>query len=517
MNPDLLLEQPELVYEATDEERAVLAAWLRGQLLATDDWRGWLARIFPDQIRGGFAVHHEDLWQWIWALEQGIRPEPFVAVWPRGGAKSSTAELGVAALGCRQKRTYAVYCSGTQALADEHVANVATLLESSTVARHYPRMAQRNVGKFGNPRGWRHNRLAAQGFTVDALGLDVASRGVKFDDQRPDLIILDDIDDAEDSAKTLEHKISRLTRSLLPAGSDDVAVLVIQNLIHRDGIVAQILDRRADMLATRHISGPVPALRGMQIENREGRNVIVAGEPTWQGQSLESCQADLELYGLASFLSECQHDVTVREGALWSREILDLYRVVRAPDLGVIVVGVDPPGGRTEAGIVVMGSEAMPSIPGRLHAYVLEDASLAGPPETWGAQAVAAYHRWGAHYIIGETNFGGDMVKSIINMTDPSVRFKEVRAGRGQDKWTRAEPVAALTGQGRIHMVGHFPELEHELTNWVQGDAASPNRLDAAVWAAHHLMPDLSLEPARAWSPAQVTMRRGPGNLSRFR
>jgi hypothetical protein len=99
------------------------------------------------------------------------------------------------ALGAREKRRYALYVSMTQEQADDHVANVAALLESPAIAAHYPALGQRLVGKFGNPKGWRRNRVrAASGFTVDAIGLDTAARGIKLEDARPDLIILDDID-----------------------------------------------------------------------------------------------------------------------------------------------------------------------------------------------------------------------------------------------------------------------------------------------------------------------------------
>ena len=56
-------------------------------------------------------------------------------------------------------------------------------------------------------------------------------------------------------------------------------------------------------------------------------------------------------------------------------------------------------------------------------------------------------------------------------------------------KQVRAEPVAALYEQGRGHHVGSFPLLEDELCQWTPGDA-SPNRLDALVWAGTELMLD---------------------------
>ena len=52
----------------------------------------------------------------------------------------------------------------------------------------------------------------------------------------------------------------------------------------------------------------------------------------------------------------------------------------------------------------------------------------------------------------------------------------------------RAEPVAALYEQGRVHHVGAFPMLEDEQCGWEPGHAKSPNRIDAVVWALTDLM-----------------------------
>jgi len=42
-------------------------------------------------------------------------------------------------------------------------------------------------------------------------------------------------------------------------------------------------------------------------------------------------------------------------GALWVRETIEKYRVRVAPDMARLVIGVDPPGGATECGIVAAG------------------------------------------------------------------------------------------------------------------------------------------------------------------
>jgi phage terminase large subunit-like protein len=79
------------------------------------------------------------------------------------------------------------------------------------------------------------------------------------------------------------------------------------------------------------------------------------------------------------------------------------------------------------------------------------------------------------------------MVRSNLLAVDPRVPVRLVHASRGKD--VRAEPVSTRYSEGRVHHVGHFPELEAEMTGWVPGDPESPNRLDAGVWVVTELLP----------------------------
>ena len=94
---------------------------------------------------------------------------------------------------------------------------------------------------------------------------------------------------------------------------------------------------------------------------------------------------------------------------------------------------------------------------------------------------IDVYDEWELDKIIGERNYGGDMVEGNIKAAAGLRRipFEYVIASRG--KTLRAEPVSALYENGEVLHVGTFPELEIELTSWVQGDPWSPNRLDALV------------------------------------
>jgi len=185
-------------------------------------------------------------------------------------------------------------------------------------------------------------------------------------------------------------------------------------------------------------------------------------------------------------------DIDEVPNALWTRELVAKSRVSIHPELTRVVVGVDPPGGATECGIVVAG------LGENTHGYIIEDRTLAGSPDQWAEAVLTAYNHNFADRVVGEQNFGGDMVEStIINAAKARglmVSYKSVHASRG--KAVRAEPVAAGFEQGRIHLVGEFPYLEDEMCTWVQGESKlSPNRLDAMVWAITELM--LGIEAKR--------------------
>jgi phage terminase large subunit-like protein len=119
------------------------------------------------------------------------------------------------------------------------------------------------------------------------------------------------------------------------------------------------------------------------------------------------------------------------------------------------------------------------------------DISGRYPPTEWARLAITAYATHRADRIVAEVNNGGDMVGQTLRMVDPNVAFTSVRASRG--KVVRAEPVAALYQQGRVHHLGTFPQLEDQMTNFTSDiDRAaagySPDRVDALVWAFTQLL-----------------------------
>jgi phage terminase large subunit-like protein len=103
--------------------------------------------------------------------------------------------------------------------------------------------------------------------------------------------------------------------------------------------------------------------------------------------------------------------------------------------------------------------------------------------------------------VVAEVNQGGDLVEQVIRQVDPLVPLRKVHASRG--KVARAEPVAALYEQGRVHHARGLGALEDQMcamTARGYEGRGSPDRVDALVWA----LTDLIVEPASKWVRPRV-------------
>jgi len=310
------------------------------------EWDKWLPFLFSHLYYAPFADRHYEFWQHIISIEKSVKPLAFFAIWARGGSKSTNAEGAAVYLGAHKKRKFCLYTRSTQDKANESLQNIASMIERPRFAQSYPEMSERKISKYGRAKGWNVKTLrCANGFNVVALGYDAAVRGVKLEEFRPDLLIIDDIDDKEDTVEGTEKKIRTLTHDILPAGSTDLAVIAIQNLIHPRSIFSQIVNGTAEFLYDRIVSGPYPAIEGLEYEARtypEKGYRIVTGTPTWEGQNIPTCEAQINEWGLSAFLSEAQHEVDDPPGGMYSHLEYQHCEWSEIPDLERIVVYVDP-------------------------------------------------------------------------------------------------------------------------------------------------------------------------------
>jgi len=89
-----------------------------------------------------------------------------------------------------------------------------------------------------------------------------------------------------------------------------------------------------------------------------------------------------------------------------------------------------------------------------------------------------------ADRIVAEVNQGGEMVEATIRQLRPLAPVATIHASRG--KALRAEPIAALYEQGRVHHVGAHPDLEDQMCGFpVSGE--HDDIVDALVYALTEL------------------------------
>ena len=231
---------------------------------------------------------------------------------------------------------------------------------------------------------------------------------------------------------------------------------------------------------------PIPLIK--QLLSRE--DVFVTRGSTFENEenlaesALEMMRERYEgtTLGRQELYAEVVEDV---DGALWSPSLIDDARL--SPDtekeLTNIIVAIDPAvttnANSDETGIIVVGKDQ------RNHFYVLEDSSGKWTADEWARKAINLFYDWDADRIVAETNNGGDLVERLLRNFDVNIPYRSVQATRG--KLVRAEPIASLYEQRRVHHLGVFSELESQMCTYTGQLRPSPDRLDALVWGLTEL------------------------------
>jgi hypothetical protein len=292
---------------------------------------------------------------------------------------------------------------------------------------------------------------------ADAFGVAGAATG-----KGAHILVIDDPIKNREQAESDTYR-----EKLWDAFSDDLstrlepggAIIVMNTRWHIDDLTGRILKHEGEQW----VRLSLPALA--EEDDPLGREF---GEALWEQRYPRAKLEERRARNAYGFASLYQQRPIPREGGLFKFADIERGRMGRAPEFARIVIAIDPAVTNTadsdETGIVAAG---VAFIGGIAHGYVLDDLTLKASPAAWARRAVAAYHAREADRIVAEVNNGGDLVEHTIRTVDPNVPVTAVRASRG--KATRAEPIAALYEQGRVHHVGVFPKLEDQMCTWVAG------------------------------------------------
>jgi phage terminase large subunit-like protein len=235
--------------------------------------------------------------------------------------------------------------------------------------------------------------------------------------------------------------------------------------------------------------GNVVITKGSTMDN--AGNLSASYLDTITGVYEGTTLARQELYG------EMLEDL---EGAMWNEEMIeDARHAVYPLNTPLRIIGVDPSvaeNPRDECGIVVCASTADHDLYKR-EAWVLEDASIHGSPDTWARKVVEMARKWGCP-VVAEVNQGGALVRNAILSIDPTIKVLEVHSKHG--KQLRAEPILLAYEQRRVHHVGYLQDLESQMYSWIPGEGKSPDRIDALV----HAMTALLIKPPAGFSGGKI-------------
>ncbi len=158
----------------------------------------------------------------------------------RGSAKSTIATLSYpiwAMIGMLSKK-YILLVSQTQGLSRQILANIKQEFESNE-------LLIKDFGPFSEVADeWRANSLVISqyGSRITAISASESIRGLRHRQYRPDLTVLDDVEDLE-TVKTKEgrDKIwNWLTGEVIPIGDSGTKLICVGNMLHEDSLMMRV-------------------------------------------------------------------------------------------------------------------------------------------------------------------------------------------------------------------------------------------------------------------------------------
>lgn len=252
----------------------------------------------------------------------------------RGSAKSTiitTAYVLWAILGIQQKK-FIVICGQTDAKARQYLLNLKNELEHNL-------LLQQDLGPFKEDKDSLGN---ATGLTLKKLGVKIlitsveqSIRGMRHNQHRPDLIIVDDIEDMN-SVKTREGRdkaFNWLTGELIPAGNTKTRIIAVGNLLHEDSVLKR-LQEKIENNEMSHMKGVY----------REYPIIDVDGNPLWPGKypNQESIEAEREkTMNEVAWYREYLLQIISTEEQVVRPEWIHQYLYLPKRELTQIAIGVD--------------------------------------------------------------------------------------------------------------------------------------------------------------------------------
>lgn len=192
---------------------------------------------FAHYIKYELAPFHEEI---IEIIQNDTKKLVCITAF-RGSGKSTiitTASTLWSILGIQEKKFVLIICQ-TKQQAKVHMANLRIELEENQLLRSDLGPFREEIDQEWNASSIVFSNTKAR---ITIASLEQSIRGIRHRQVRPDLIILDDIEDSQ-SVKTLESRdktFNWFTSEIIPIGDLNTRIIIVGNLIHEDSLTVRL-------------------------------------------------------------------------------------------------------------------------------------------------------------------------------------------------------------------------------------------------------------------------------------
>jgi phage terminase large subunit-like protein len=359
--------------------------------------------------------------------------------------------------------------------AETHLMSFKNELETNEyLVSDYPELCKpklvASTGRAMASNSWRI--IQSNDFIFDANGIDTNSLGKKVFGQRPDLIILDDIEKGEKNYS--EYQAGQQKNTVF----DDIAPMNIYARMIFVGTTTMpnsVMDQfrkyaqgekldELQWISDQNVSVHYyPAIMG----NDDGTERSV-WEEKWSLEWLNSQRH------LRDFAKNYMNRPINTDGTFWTNEdiiIEDVY------DYGNTIISIDPAVTKNKVsdytGIAVL-SRAYDE-QGKQNIYVRHAEQVKMSPSDLAQRVETLVEMYDVGVLYVEVNQGGDLWKDVFKNVQAKYRSKS----QSISKQIRAGKALNFYQQGKVRHTGHFPALEEQM--WSFPKVSHDDVLDAVV------------------------------------
>ncbi|MBF0522217.1 MAG: phage terminase large subunit [Candidatus Omnitrophica bacterium] len=212
-------------------------------------FKAFTALYLSHYLKTKSCAFHDDIYAMldnISLIEEGGKR--LAVAGPRGSAKSVLFSFAFPLWNiCYKKAGFILLLSDTSDQADTMLSHIKNELETNErLIKSFPEVCE--IGQKPRPDRWARNEIVTRnGVKVTALGAGQKIRGRRNKALRPDLIIVDDIENDENtqSEESRAKLFDWFTKAVLKAGTVKTTIAVVGTIQHYDSLLAKLIDEDA--------------------------------------------------------------------------------------------------------------------------------------------------------------------------------------------------------------------------------------------------------------------------------